>query len=65
MTVLAAGELVPAFGVHDAVEQGVADLYHAPDYYFTGKRYDLTDGDFDEETLARARELEGQHAITL
>lgn len=37
VTVLAAGELVPAFGVHDAVEQGVADLYHAPDYYFTGK----------------------------
>jgi lipoate-protein ligase A len=28
-------------------------------------RYELTDGDFDEETLARARELEGQHAITL
>ena len=28
-------------------------------------RYELTDGDFDEETLARARELEGQHTITL
>jgi octanoyl-[GcvH]:protein N-octanoyltransferase len=30
-----------------------------------GGRYELSDGDFDEETLARARELEGQHAITL
>ena len=30
-----------------------------------GDRYELTDGDFDEETLARARELEGQHTITL
>jgi len=37
ITVYAAGELVPAFEVFDAVQQGTADLYHAPDYYFTGK----------------------------
>ena len=35
--VYAAGELVPAFGVFDAVSQGKADLYHAGDYYWQGK----------------------------
>jgi len=35
--VFAAGELVPASGVFDAVTDGTADLYHAPDYYFRDK----------------------------
>src|SRR5690554_6295928 len=33
----AAGELVPAFEVYDAVEAGTADLYHAAAYYWQGK----------------------------
>jgi TRAP-type mannitol/chloroaromatic compound transport system substrate-binding protein len=33
----AAGELVPAFEVFDAVSTGAAEMYHAPDYYFQGK----------------------------
>ena len=33
----AAGELVPAFESFDAVSNGTAELYHAPDYYFQGK----------------------------
>ena len=33
----AAGELVPAFEVHDAVSTGTAELYHGADYYFQGK----------------------------
>lgn len=33
----AAGELVGAFDVFDAVESGQADLWHAAPYYFTGK----------------------------
>lgn len=33
----AAGELVPAFEVFDAVSTGTADLYHTSDYYFQGK----------------------------
>jgi TRAP-type mannitol/chloroaromatic compound transport system substrate-binding protein len=35
--VYAAGELVPAFEVLDAVGGGTADLYHSADYYFQGK----------------------------
>jgi TRAP-type mannitol/chloroaromatic compound transport system substrate-binding protein len=35
--VFAAGELVPASGAFDAVIDGTADLYHAPDYYFRDK----------------------------
>ncbi|MEK7245903.1 MAG: ABC transporter substrate-binding protein, partial [Pseudomonadota bacterium] len=35
--VFAAGELVPAAQVFDAVTDGTADLYHAPDYYFRDK----------------------------
>ena len=33
----AAGELVGAFEVFDAVTSGQADMYHAADYYFTGQ----------------------------
>ena len=33
----AAGELVGAFEVFDAVTAGQADMYHAADYYFTGQ----------------------------
>lgn len=33
----AAGELVGAFEVFDAVSSGQADMYHAADYYFTGQ----------------------------
>lgn len=33
----AAGELVGAFEVFDAVSSGQADMYHAPDYYFLGQ----------------------------
>ena len=33
----AAGELVGAFEVFDAVASGQADMYHAPDYYFIGQ----------------------------
>jgi TRAP-type mannitol/chloroaromatic compound transport system substrate-binding protein len=35
--VFAAGELAPASGAFDAVIDGTADLYHAPDYYFRDK----------------------------
>lgn len=35
--VFAAGELVGAFDVFDAVAGGSADLYHGADYYWTGK----------------------------
>jgi TRAP-type mannitol/chloroaromatic compound transport system substrate-binding protein len=31
------GELVPAFGVHDAVGAGEVDLYHSAEYYFQNK----------------------------
>ena len=33
----AAGELVGAFEVFDAVSSGQADMYHAADYYFVGQ----------------------------
>lgn len=33
----AAGELVPAFEIFDAVEAGTADLYHGAAYYWQGK----------------------------
>ncbi|MBJ3776026.1 TRAP transporter substrate-binding protein [Acuticoccus mangrovi] len=33
----AAGELVPAFESFDAVSNGTAEMYHAPDYYWQGK----------------------------
>ncbi len=33
----AAGELVGAFEVFDAVSSGQADMYHAADYYFIGQ----------------------------
>ena len=32
-----AGELVPAFGVLDAVQQGTLELGHSASYYYTGK----------------------------
>jgi len=32
----AAGELVGAFGVFDAVSRGLADMYHSAEYYFQG-----------------------------
>jgi TRAP-type mannitol/chloroaromatic compound transport system substrate-binding protein len=35
--VFAAGELVGAFDVFDAVASGAADLYHGADYYWTSK----------------------------
>lgn len=35
--VYAAGEVVGAFEVFDAVSSGAADMYHAADYYWTGK----------------------------
>lgn len=35
--VYAAGELVPAFEVFDAVASGTADIYHSAEYYFQGK----------------------------
>jgi len=35
--VYAAGELVPAFGVLDAVQQGTIELAHTAPYYFFGK----------------------------
>jgi TRAP-type mannitol/chloroaromatic compound transport system substrate-binding protein len=31
------GELVPPFGVFDAVSNGDADMYHSAEYYFQGK----------------------------
>lgn len=36
-TVYGAGEIVPAFGVFDAVSQGVAEAGHGAAYYWTGK----------------------------
>jgi TRAP-type mannitol/chloroaromatic compound transport system substrate-binding protein len=35
--VYGAGEIVPAFGVFDAVSQGVAEMGHGASYYWTGK----------------------------
>jgi TRAP-type mannitol/chloroaromatic compound transport system substrate-binding protein len=35
--VYGAGEMVPAFGVFDAVSQGVAEMGHGGAYYWTGK----------------------------
>jgi TRAP-type mannitol/chloroaromatic compound transport system substrate-binding protein len=35
--VYGAGEMVPAFGVFDAVSQGVAEIGHGASYYWTGK----------------------------
>ena len=35
--VYAAGELVPAFGVFDAVSEGVAEMGHSGSYYWKGK----------------------------
>jgi TRAP-type mannitol/chloroaromatic compound transport system substrate-binding protein len=35
--VFAAGELVPPFESFDAVANGTAEMYHAPDYYWQGK----------------------------
>ncbi len=35
--VYAAGELVPALGVFDAVQRGLADMYHGAEYYWQGK----------------------------
>ncbi len=46
---------VPGITLDRATDAILTELEH---------RYELTDGDFDEETLTRARELEGQHTIT-
>lgn len=35
--VFGAGELVPAFEAFDAVASGAADMYHAAEYYWSGK----------------------------
>ena len=35
--VFSAGELVDAFEIFDAVSEGVADMYHSPEYYWQGK----------------------------
>jgi TRAP-type mannitol/chloroaromatic compound transport system substrate-binding protein len=35
--VYAAGELVPAMGSFDAVQRGLADMYHGCEYYWQGK----------------------------
>lgn len=35
--VMAAGEVVGALGVHDAVQEGTVDLYHSAEYYYQGK----------------------------
>ena len=35
--VYSAGELVPPFGVFDAVSSGTADLYHSAEFYWGGK----------------------------
>ncbi len=37
INVYSAGELVPPFGVFDAVSSGTADMYHSADFYWTGK----------------------------
>lgn len=34
VTVFGAGEFVDAFEIFDAVSQGLADMYHSPDYYW-------------------------------
>jgi TRAP-type mannitol/chloroaromatic compound transport system substrate-binding protein len=45
--VFAAGEIVPAFGVFDAVSQGTADLYHAtPHFWFSRSRAAAIIGSF-------------------
>ena len=35
--IYAAGELVPAMGSFDAVQRGLADMYHGAEYYWQGK----------------------------
>src|SRR6185503_5966651 len=35
--VFAAGEIVPAFGVVDAIQQGTVECSHTASYYFVGK----------------------------
>src|SRR5690349_6007039 len=35
--VFAAGEIVPAFGVVDAIQQGTIECAHTASYYFVGK----------------------------
>ena len=37
VNVYSAGELVPPFGVFDAVSSGTADLYHSAEFYWGGK----------------------------
>ena len=37
MKVYSAGELVPPFGVFDAVSSDTADLYHSAEFYWGGK----------------------------
>jgi TRAP-type mannitol/chloroaromatic compound transport system substrate-binding protein len=37
VNVYSAGELVPPFGVFDAVSSGAADLYHSAEFYWGGK----------------------------
>ncbi len=45
--VFAAGEIVPAFGVFDAVSQGTADLYHStPHFWFARSRAAAIIGSF-------------------
>ncbi len=40
--VLGGGELVGALKVHDAVQEGTADMYHSAEYYFQGKAKGLS-----------------------
>jgi len=47
---------VPGVTLDDAIDAIVTEL---------AERYELHEGDFDDETLARARELAPQHAIAL
>ncbi len=37
INILSAGELVGALKVHDAVQEGTADMYHSSEQYFQGK----------------------------
>ena len=37
VNVYSAGELVPPFGVFDAVSSGTADMYHSAEFYWGGK----------------------------
>ena len=37
VAVYSAGELVDAFEIFDAVSEGVADMYHSPEYYWQNK----------------------------